>query len=145
MEKYVNDDTIVKNDIYEAFSDSVICPLCKKLMIEQVLCVGCQNVFCKKCIEDRKAKGEGCPNNCENPEFKNVIEKRNNITKFKFKCIKGCGEEILFKNIEKHYSSDCLSDKKKIKALSSKETAAYKSRTGNDVPHLTSISIIYNF
>ena len=69
VEKYVNEDTIVKNEIYDTFKESIICNICQKIMIEQVMCLKCQNTYCKKCIEDLKTKGEGCPNHCDNPNF----------------------------------------------------------------------------
>ena len=143
VEKYVNEDTIVKNEIYEIFKDSITCPICKNLMIEQVMCLNCQNIYCKKCIEDLKTKGEGCPNHCDNSEFKDVIEKKNNITKFKFKCIKDCGEEIPFKDIERHYSTIC--QKKKIKAIDSKKAAEYTNKTGKEIPKFISMTKIFKF
>ena len=125
MEKYINEETIIKNEIYEGFKDNIICPICSCLMIEPVMCLTCQNSI-----------------------IKDVIGKNNFITKFKFKCIRGCGAEIKFDDIKNHYSSDCLSVKKKITPLSAKETAEYKKKTGNDVPHLSSKSfnlyIIYS-
>ena len=138
MEKYANENTIIKNEMYDFFKDSITCQICSKLMIEPVICLGCQNTFCKKCIEEQKKKDGLCPLNCDSPNIKDVIEKNNNIFKFKFKCIKGCGEEILFKDLKAHYSSDCLSKKKKIKALEKKEVAKYKKETGKEVDHLTS-------
>ena len=139
MEKYINEDTIVKNEIYDAFKDSIICTICQKVMIEQVMCLKCLNIYCKKCIEDLKTKGEGCPNHCDNSEFKDVIEKKNNITKFKFKCIKGCGEEIPFMDINKHYSSNCQPIKKSIKILTKQQSADYTKKTGKEIPRLKSM------
>ena len=139
MEKYINKRTIVKNEIYEAFKDSIICPICKCIMIEPVICFVCQNTFCKKCKEDLNKKGESCPKNCNNAEIRDVIKNKNLISKFKFKCIKGCREEILFDDIENHYSSDCLSKKKKIKAISSKEVANYRKKNDIEIGHLVSM------
>ena len=139
MKEYVNEATIVRDKVYEMFSESITCPLCYNLMIEQVMCINCQNVYCKNCIEDWKTKGGGCPNHCENAVFKDVIEKNNNLTKFKFNCIKGCGEEIPFKKIKNHYKSNCMSKKKKIKVLDREEAAQYTNKTGKDIPHLTSM------
>lgn len=138
MEKYVNKDTIVKNEVYEMFKDNIICSKCSSLMIEPVVCTACQESFCKNCIKENKT----CPNKCEKSDIKDVIGKNNFITKFKFKCIKGCGEKILFDNIKNHYNSDCLSKKKKPKALSSKEAAKYKQQSGNDIPQIKSTSYI---
>ena len=145
MEKYVNQDTIVKNQVYELFKDSIICPICDEVMIEPVICLNCQNSYCKKCIEKFKEKGELCPNKCENPIIKDIIGKNNYISKFKFKCIKGCGEEILFNDIEKHYSTECLSkenknnNKKKMKIINAKEAENYKKNKGEDNPSLCSM------
>ena len=69
MEKYINEETIVKNEIYECFKDSIICPICLEIMIEPVICLECQNSFCKKCKEYLKKKGENCPNKCNNLLF----------------------------------------------------------------------------
>ena len=139
MEEYVNEKTIVKDQIYEMFKDSIICQICNSLMIEPVICLNCQNTFCKKCKEKLKENGENCPGKCQEPIIKDVIEKNNNITKFKFKCIRGCGQDILFNNLLIHYSSDCLSQKEKAKALSSNETAEYKKKMGiKNLPKITS-------
>ena len=134
MEEYANEKTIVKDNIYEMFKDTIICPICNSIMIEPVICVNCQNTFCKKCKEN----GENCPGKCQESIIKDVIEKNNNITKFKFKCIKGCGQELLFKNLLYHYCSDCLSQKEKAKALTPDEVAEYKEKIGQDTPHVTS-------
>jgi hypothetical protein len=145
MEKYANKNTIVKNQVYELFKDSIICPICDEVMIEPVICLNCQNSYCKTCIEKNKEKGELCFNKCENPIIKDIIDKNNYISKFKFKCIKGCGEEISFNDIEKHYSIECLSkenknnNKNKLKIIDAKEAANYKKNKGGDTPSLCSM------
>ena len=140
MEIYVNKDTIVKNELYETFKDNISCPKCKELMIQPLMCLNCMTKFCNKCFEDIKQKGV-CPNNCCELDFKEVKEINNDITKFKFKCIKGCGEEIPFKDIDKHYSKNCLDNsihKIRLKTLTPQEAADYKSNAGNDIPKITS-------
>ena len=151
MEEYVNEDTIIKNELYETLKDDITCSLCQHLMIYPVMCMNCMNIYCKKCIEDWTKKGGGCPNKCNEYKFKDVIEKNNHITKFKFKCIKGCGAEIPFLDLNKHYSENCSPKKvgdKKLKTLTSKEAAEYKKNTGKDIPHVNSkiifIYLIYN-
>ena len=142
MEKYINDNTIIKNDTFESFSELIYCQICFCLMIDPVMCFKCQNNYCKNCIESWKEKSDICPNQCKNPIFINVIEKNRVITKMKFKCIKGCGAEILFDDIKYHYSSNCLEnikqkDKKKekdknksrkIKLLTTEEVAKLKRK-----------------
>lgn len=137
MEKYANENTIIKNECYEAFKDSIICPICQSLILEPFACLECLNSICKKCVEKKKI----CPNQCENSKFKQLNGKNNLIEKFKFKCIKGCDEEILLKDLEKHYSSDCLSKitRERAKTLTPKEAAKYTKKSGNNIPTLTSM------
>lgn len=136
MEKYVNEDTIIKTDAYEIIKDNLLCPICKHLMVEPVICLNCQNTLCKKCSENLKAKGQNCPYNCENSILKDVIGKNNLITKFKYRCIKGCGEELSFNDIEKHYNSKCCL--KKIKTLTPQQAAEYKKKYKKEIPFITS-------
>ena len=58
MEKYINEDTIIKNETYNSFPELIICQICQCIMLEPVMCVGCQNYYCKKCIDDWKKKVE---------------------------------------------------------------------------------------
>ena len=100
MEKLINEETVVKSEIYLAFKEEVSCPICSKIIINPVMCMNCQNVYCKKCIDEWSKKDNKCPNRCENPNYKKSIEKSNTLSKLKFKCEK-CGEEILYDNILK--------------------------------------------
>ena len=140
MEKYINEDTIIKNETFNSFPELIICQICQCIMLEPVMCLNCQNYYCKKCIEDWKKKSPTCPNKCEEPIFKNVIEKNRLIIKMKFKCIKGCGAEILFDDIKKHYSSNCLINKdnndkeekkSNIKILSKAQVKELKNKNEN--------------
>ena len=140
MEKYINEGTIIKNDTFDSCRELIICQICECIMLEPVICVDCQNYYCKKCIEDWKKRSELCPNRCEKPIYKNVIEKNRLINRMKFKCIKGCGAEILFEDIKNHYSTNCLKNKKdnnnikknnKIKILSKNEVLELKSSGKN--------------
>ena len=108
MEKYINKETIIEDNTYNSFKEQIACKICECIMLEPVMCVNCQNYYCKKCIEDLKKRSESCPGECEKSNYKNVIEKNRSITKMKFKCIKGCGAEILFEDIKNHYSTNCL-------------------------------------
>ena len=151
MEKYINEDTIIKNETFNSFPELIICQICQCIMLEPVMCLNCQNYYCKKCIEDWKKKSQTCPNKCEEPIFKNVIEKNRLITKMKFKCIKGCGAEILFDDIKKHYSSNCLINKdnndkeekkSNIKILSKAQVKELKNKNEN-AKYFTSNYILF--
>ena len=140
MEQYINEDTIIKTSEYDSFQELLICPICCKLMLEPVMCLDCQNYYCNNCIESWKKKSQSCPNKCKDSIFKPVIEKNRVITKFKFKCVKGCGAEIPFNDIKNHYSSDCLTKNKnkssKIKLLSKEQADQYK-KEGNSLDYMT--------
>ena len=116
MEKYVNEETLIKNETYNSLpEDLIICPICQLLMIEPVMCLSCMNHFCKNCTDSWNKKNKTCLNGCQDAVLKNEIEKNRLITKLKFKCIKGCGEEILFSDIKSHYDSNCLKKKENNK------------------------------
>ena len=125
MEEFLKEENIVKDDVYKALKEEVICPICEGLMIIPIECSNCQNIYCQKCIEQWKTKGGGCPNHCANFEFRKVIEKKRMISKLKFRCIKGCGAEVLFNNIEKHYNSECIKKKKTMTLMKKEEITEY--------------------
>jgi hypothetical protein len=139
MEEYINENTIIKDEIYKAFKDNIYCCSCKHLMIEPVMCSECQSTFCKNCLEKSMEKRKSCPNKCENSSFIKINEKNNSITKCKFKCIKGCKKEISFHDIKEHYSSDCLSKKNKAFAMTKNQAAEYRKKSGKEIPHLQSM------
>ena len=138
MEKYINEKTIIKDEVYNLFKDDIKCPNCKKIMIDPVMCLSCQTKFCKNCQKKLKKNRKNCPKKCHSPIINDVILKNNCITKFKFKCIKGCGKEISFDNIISHYNSDCK--KKKIKIIDKKKAAEAKKQ----IAHIGSRFINFN-
>ena len=52
MEEYINNDTCFHNDIYESFKDAIKCPLCHNILINLMMYMKCQNVYCQKCVDD---------------------------------------------------------------------------------------------
>jgi len=106
MEKYINTKTIIKNDIYNMFKDSVICPLCKDIYIEPVMCMKCQEVFCKRCIDERLKEKKECPGKkkCEDPDYQECKGKVDILKTFCFNCYK-CGKKILYTEVKTHMES----------------------------------------
>ena len=125
MEKYLKLENIVKDEVFKALKDQVICSICEELMIVPMECSICQNLYCEKCIEKWKKKGGNCPFHCNNSEIQKVIEKKRMISKIKFKCIKGCGAEILFNDIKNHYNSECYKQKKTMNLMDKDEVNNY--------------------
>ena len=69
------------------------------------------------------------------------------ISKFNFKCIKGCGAEIPFNDITSHYNSNCLHNNKnthkpknekssKMAMLTKEQTA--KLKKNNELEYMSS-------
>ena len=99
MDKFINNDTIIKDDIYKSFKGLISCPLCNNILIEPVMCMKCQKSFCKKCINEMA--DIKCPNNCEQANFQNCISKNEILTKLKFKC-KYCKSILSYDDALKH-------------------------------------------
>ena len=139
MEEYVNEKTVIKDNTYNILKDSILCKSCGCIMIEPVMCFECQDNFCKKCVEKWKNE-KTCPKKCKNPTIKDVIQEKNKINRLKFKCVKGCGEEIPFDDLKAHYSSNCLKNKKKkkIRSLNKDEVGKYVKQNGAQIERITS-------
>ena len=108
MEKYVNDNTIIKDALYNAFKETVSCPLCLSILINPVMCMKCQNVFCKKCINEWSKKDDKCPNRCNEPNYQKCLGKNDILSKLKFKC-EACGNIIKYDESKNHLKS-CYPD-----------------------------------
>ena len=146
MEEYANNDTIIKDDIFNLFKDSVTCFLCHSILIKPMMCMVCQTNFCKKCIDIRSLNNNNCPKGCENPDYKESLGKKDILSKLKFKCV-GCSNKIPYDEILKHHES-CCPDKKtsdmvtptpnpsKIKRVSTEEIDALKEE-GKELTYIT--------
>ena len=100
----LNEDNLIKDEFYQAFKESIICPICNEILLEPMMCMNCQNVFCKDCIETWKKKDNKCPFRCENPIYKMSNEKNSILFNLKFEC-ENCGEIFNYQNILNH--SNC--------------------------------------
>ena len=118
MEKYINDDLVIKNEMYKVFKDSIICPICLKILINPLMCMKCQKVYCKKCIEQWERRDNKCPNRCQSPNYQKSLEKNRILSNLKFKCI-NCEDEIEYNNVETHHNSCKIQGKNKIKKIPS--------------------------
>jgi hypothetical protein len=155
MEEYVNNKTLVEEEISLAFKPLSICPLCESILIKPLMCMKCQKAFCKKCIDKYKENNSKCPNGCNSPDFQNCIGKNEILSKLKFKCLE-CGEKIPYDEAEKHHNYDCKGKKVsnedvkksnamagnipvvKIKRLTPEEVEKLKKK-GIDLNYITSI------
>ena len=116
MEKYINKYTIVIDDFYELFQSSVICPICKDIYIKPVMCLKCQNVYCKRCVDKFNKNDENNPHKCEEPDYKESHDKNDTLSILNFYCV-ACEGEIRYFEAESHLEECCrgkTSDEKKF-------------------------------
>ena len=104
MEEYINNKTVVENDMFKLFKDSVTCPLCKNILINPFMCIKCQKVYCKRCIDIRTNNNEKCLNGCIEQDYEKYLLKNDILSKLKFKCLR-CEQEIEYSNVQSHYDS----------------------------------------
>ena len=106
IQDYINEKYIIKDKIYEEFKFSISCQICTNIIYEPMMCMNCQNVYCKKCIDKWARIKRNCPNRCENPDYKFSISKNELLTKLKFKC-KKCNNINTYNNIINHFLYGC--------------------------------------
>ena len=149
MEDYINNNTLVENEISTLFKDSFTCPLCKNVFINPYICMNCQKVYCKKCIDNWSKSNKKCPNNCEKPNYQECLGKKDILSKLKFKCSK-CAGEIDYDDAERHHNS-CTGktssntpNEKRIKKLTSDEVNILKQE-GNEITYITGKKYFYYY
>jgi hypothetical protein len=114
-EEYFTDDCIVESELYLKLKDLLICPICKKLYKDPLMCSGCQSTYCQKCI-GTYIKKNTCPKNCKNIKFSKSISKNELLSKLKYKC-KNCKEEVIQSNIKAHLESNCEKKEERTRTL----------------------------
>ena len=131
--EYFTDDCLVQNQLSFSFKDSLICPLCHKILKNPFICTKCQNSYCKKCL-DACFNFMKCPNHNEKGQFNISVMKTELLSKLKYKC-KNCLKEVIQPDIKTHLEENCKkayiedenslakinSEKKKLILLSNKE------------------------
>ena len=109
MSLFLSQNLIIKN---ENINDTIFCPTCHSLFI--LFCSRCQNRFCEEC----KRNNLPILCKCSKPKIKSGRDKI--ISQSKFKCIKGCGNNITLNDLVNHYTSNCF-EKKIFKVLKNEE------------------------
>ena len=113
MESYINKETIVKNEIYKVFKEDINCPICLDILTEPQMCMNCQNVYCKKCIDNWLQKSSTCPNRCQSTKFDKSLSTIEMLSKLKFICDK-CDSIISYDDMKNHSLSNCKKNNNNI-------------------------------
>ena len=108
MEEYINDDTLIKNDVYNAIKNIAVCPSCHKILIEPLMCLKCQTVYCQKCVKSWEKNEDKCPNKCIEPNYQPSKGKIVLLSSLQFKC-KDCKMTIKYNEFKKH-KEECCAD-----------------------------------
>ena len=87
LRDYINDKTVIKDEIYKNFEYSVTCSICSEIMINPMMCMNCQTVYCKSCIDNWSKKSAYCTNRCKNTNYKKSILSQTFLSKLKFSQI----------------------------------------------------------
>ncbi len=102
LEDFVFDDN-------KELAKEVICTICQNIVYNPCSCNTCQNIFCKRCIDQWIKNSRKCPMRCNQSGFfvSQEIPKitKNIINKIKLKCLKngeGCNEPVSYENFFKH-------------------------------------------
>ena len=103
--EYFTDDCLVQNQLYFSFKDSLICPLCHKILQNPFMCTKCQNSYCRKCLDNYLIFMK-CPNHNEKGQFNISIMKSEMLSNLKYKC-KNCLKEVYQSDIKTHLEENC--------------------------------------
>lgn len=106
LHDFMNEKCVVKSEYYKAVKDSIICLICMDIIVDPIMCVKCQNVYCKKCIENWDRVNKQCPIKCPYTKYRKCRVKAEILNKLKFEC-KKCKDIIDYENMPKHVYSDC--------------------------------------
>ena len=109
-DQYFSDDCIIENDFYTSIKELIKCDLCDKILKDPYMCNKCQNVYCKKCLEDY-SQLKRCPYEKTDTTFIPCLQKNELLSKIKYRC-KNCKKEVIQTDIKAHLESNCEHNEK---------------------------------
>ena len=97
MEKFINNNTVVKDYNYIKNKDYIICSECQHISINPFICSNCNFIYCKNCLNEINA----CKN-CNELDYKRNIFINDILSSLKIKCLI-CNNNINYYDIKNHY------------------------------------------
>lgn len=105
---HIRQDEVANTELFEFAKPSLVCSICKGILIEPQQCTTCLGYFCLECVKISKIKSERCPvKNCMNFNYIESESSKNMLPKLKFKCRNGCEQIIDYANLKNHYEKEC--------------------------------------
>ena len=152
--EYFCDECIIQDANFLAFNSLMKCHICNKILKNPMMCVNCQGIFCKKCIEKWQEKNEKCPNNCNQPNYAQNKDKIALLSMIKYKC-KNCKEIVNYYDVDYHLGLKCgnakenrlvdiIYKKRKLNRLTDDEVKQIKE-SKIPINYLTSKSIYFYY
>ena len=90
-------DLALNKNKFKNLEYEIICPICKGVLYEPMICNYCKNNFCQKCIKDNK-----CPFKCKSDFLSNYYLEIILSKILVFKCEFGCDEKISYNEYFEH-------------------------------------------
>ena len=109
LREYINETTVIKDEIYKQFESSICCVICQEVMIDPMICMNCQAQYCKSCQENWSKKSKCCTNRCINTKYEKSILAQGLLNKLKFIC-KKCEKVIDYEDMKEHILTNCEND-----------------------------------
>ena len=103
IQEYINEENVINDKSYKSFQDSIICQICKNILIEPIMCIHCKQVYCKGCINKWKIINAKCPFRCINPNYQISQEMCQILSKLRFKC-KNCDKIFKYNDMKNHFA-----------------------------------------
>lgn len=96
------------SDYHKSMGSELICSICLEIVLNPVMCAGCENLFCKSCIDILLTKTNRCPNKCIFQEKDKNRMLKNILSKIEFRCMfhnNGCKTLIPYTDFIKHVNT----------------------------------------
>ena len=97
MKKFINNNTVVKDDDYSKNKVYIICFECQHILINPFICSNCNYIYCKNCLNEIIT----CKN-CNELDYKRNIFINDILSSLKIKCLI-CNNNINYYDIKNHY------------------------------------------
>lgn len=109
---FFDDSCLIEDDYYSSIKELIKCKICKKILKEPMMCLGCQSAFCKNCTDNLNQENHSC----ENPKYQENKTAISLLKTLKYLC-KNCKSEVKAGDIENHLEKGCQKNENPTKYI----------------------------
>ena len=138
---YIQEKDLIKKEDYILHKEKYTCLICKKILLNPIMCSQCEKLFCKDCIFDYVMRENKCISNCLN--FELVIPNKTymeSFQTFKVKC-RSCNQSIPLMDYYQH-NKKCQTNNKIVKCWNCNKEVKAESL---EYPSQTHYSLVYDY